>query len=581
MWSSIARQHFSVVLQNPPTAPPSTLPQCLPRPSLPSRDPLHHIPDLLSGWFKDDGSLTKCRPRTVPDMLLLWACFKKVEISKVQWSGTCQLQQIDEDGVLFLVNRIKYMTCLMYTNPSLQDTCPLPPSNLRALQNGTETHKSFEFNSSTYHQDLTKELKEIYDQEIWNLKPCGCTIYQFYLPSMDTNNYFLVKEHWCSCAMCNAVQDIGSIEQSLHLVTFVRCKMCKLTSALHNLQRPIPVDYPATSVHDRKSFVSAILHAQVFLDVFVSDFYSSLDWLLKPLKNQAGFSTSALQLQDVDQVPASFDPIIPLLNFNDEHVLIYDVPAKHTDWSSRCHGLDDMLGNHAQPHPLVPSNMLTPTLGLWTPMLANCVKDLDALPPMTPLSTTAPITSGSPIARMHTDSVVMEHANMAPSYRDNNGSSITDQQLCISVQIFQSIIMGTMFFKLPDATPGYFYRGGVLFLNPGSFRLASNYGSAAGLARISMLFHSCARKGPGSRYYLALSSVRSICCLSVLYQNARNLPHTDACNIAHADARYIAHADALKLLSLLSNSAFLTSKHHSGASNIWDPRFTLLRHSHS
>ncbi|KAG2052937.1 hypothetical protein BDR06DRAFT_957080 [Suillus hirtellus] len=63
--------------------------------------------------------------------------------------------------------------------------------------------------------------------------------------------------------------------------------------------------------------------------------------------------------------------------------------------------------------------------------------------------------------------------------------------------------------------------------------------------------------------------------------DARNLAHANACNIAHADARYIAHADTLKLLSLLLNSAFLTSKRRSGAPKIWDPRFTSLRHSHS
>ncbi|KAG0703168.1 RINT-1 family protein [Suillus ampliporus] len=68
---------------------------------------------------------------------------------------------------------------------------------------------------------------------------------------------------------CNAVQDIGSVEQSLHLVTFVRrirnktwsdikaMFSAKLTSALDNLKWPMPVDYPAASVHDRKSFESA------------------------------------------------------------------------------------------------------------------------------------------------------------------------------------------------------------------------------------------------------------------------------------------------------------------------------------
>ncbi|KAG1754984.1 RINT-1 family protein [Suillus paluster] len=68
---------------------------------------------------------------------------------------------------------------------------------------------------------------------------------------------------------CDAVQDVGSVEQSLHLVTFVRrirdktwsdikgMFSVKLASALDNLKWPMPVDYPAASVHDRKSFESA------------------------------------------------------------------------------------------------------------------------------------------------------------------------------------------------------------------------------------------------------------------------------------------------------------------------------------
>lgn len=68
---------------------------------------------------------------------------------------------------------------------------------------------------------------------------------------------------------CDGVQDIGSVEQSLHLVAFVRrirdktwsdikeIFSAKLNSALENLQWPTAVDYPAASVHDRKSFESA------------------------------------------------------------------------------------------------------------------------------------------------------------------------------------------------------------------------------------------------------------------------------------------------------------------------------------
>ncbi|KAG1771360.1 hypothetical protein EV702DRAFT_1048988 [Suillus placidus] len=67
---------------------PRILPQHLPRPSLPSPDPLHDIPDLLAfltdlveplyRMFMDDGSLTKCRPHS------FCTCFKKLEISEVR-----------------------------------------------------------------------------------------------------------------------------------------------------------------------------------------------------------------------------------------------------------------------------------------------------------------------------------------------------------------------------------------------------------------------------------------------------------------------------------------------------------------
>ncbi|KAG1857730.1 hypothetical protein DFJ58DRAFT_726854 [Suillus subalutaceus] len=68
--------------------------------------------------------------------------------------------------------------------------------------------------------------------------------------------------------------------------------------------------------------------------------------------------------------------------------------------------------------------------------------------------------------------------------------------------------------------------------------------------------------------------------------DARTFAHADACTFAHADARNSAqadarNADALKLLSLLSNAAFLTSKRRSEAPTIRDPRFTSLRRSHS
>ncbi|KAJ8596789.1 hypothetical protein M405DRAFT_756987 [Rhizopogon salebrosus TDB-379] len=68
---------------------------------------------------------------------------------------------------------------------------------------------------------------------------------------------------------CNAVQEAGSVEQSLHLVTFVRrirdktwsdmrgVLSAKLSSMLDNLKWPMTIDYPVVSVHDRKSFESA------------------------------------------------------------------------------------------------------------------------------------------------------------------------------------------------------------------------------------------------------------------------------------------------------------------------------------
>ncbi|KAG2050787.1 hypothetical protein BDR06DRAFT_959744 [Suillus hirtellus] len=51
----------------------------------------------------------------------------------------------------------------------------------------------------------------------------------------------------------------------------------------------------------------------------------------------------------------------------------------------------------------------------------------------------------------------------------------------LAVQIFQSIIMGTVFLKLPDATSGYFSRGGVLFF-------ALFFGALSSMAEIPALF---------------------------------------------------------------------------------------------
>jgi ATP-binding cassette subfamily G (WHITE) protein 2 (SNQ2) len=51
----------------------------------------------------------------------------------------------------------------------------------------------------------------------------------------------------------------------------------------------------------------------------------------------------------------------------------------------------------------------------------------------------------------------------------------------LAVQIFQSIIMGTVFLKLPDATSGFFSRGGVLFF-------ALFFGALSSMAEIPALF---------------------------------------------------------------------------------------------
>ncbi|KAG1767598.1 ABC-2 type transporter-domain-containing protein [Suillus placidus] len=96
-------------------------------------------------------------------------------------------------------------------------------------------------------------------------------------------------------------------------------------------------------------------------------------------------------------------------------------------------------------------------------------------------------------------SVVMEHADTAPK-RHSYTISIPMQiravmvrrvqiikgdwgtvAVNLAVQIFQSIIMGTVFLKLPDATSGFFSRGGVLFF-------ALFFGALSSMAEIPALF---------------------------------------------------------------------------------------------
>ncbi|OAX36454.1 pleiotropic drug resistance ABC transporter [Rhizopogon vinicolor AM-OR11-026] len=58
---------------------------------------------------------------------------------------------------------------------------------------------------------------------------------------------------------------------------------------------------------------------------------------------------------------------------------------------------------------------------------------------------------------------------------------ITAQVVQLLAQIFQGIIMGTVFLKLPDATSGYFSRGGILFF-------ALFFGAISAMAEIPALF---------------------------------------------------------------------------------------------
>ncbi|KAG1763106.1 ABC-2 type transporter-domain-containing protein [Suillus occidentalis] len=96
-------------------------------------------------------------------------------------------------------------------------------------------------------------------------------------------------------------------------------------------------------------------------------------------------------------------------------------------------------------------------------------------------------------------SVVMEHADTAPKNHSYTISvpmqvravMVRRVQIIkgdwgtvavnLAVQIFQSIIMGTVFLKLPDATSGFFSRGGVLFF-------ALFFGALSSMAEIPALF---------------------------------------------------------------------------------------------
>ncbi|KAG2073835.1 hypothetical protein BDR04DRAFT_1093970 [Suillus decipiens] len=96
-------------------------------------------------------------------------------------------------------------------------------------------------------------------------------------------------------------------------------------------------------------------------------------------------------------------------------------------------------------------------------------------------------------------SVVMEHAATAPKSNSYTISipmqmravmvrrlhiikgSWSTVAVNLAVQIFQAIIMGTVFLKLPDATSGFFSRGGVLFF-------ALFFGALSSMAEIPALF---------------------------------------------------------------------------------------------
>lgn len=50
------------------------------------------------------------------------------------------------------------------------------------------------------------------------------------------------------------------------------------------------------------------------------------------------------------------------------------------------------------------------------------------------------------------------------SYAFMNRAELLTVSVCISSFIFQGIIIGTVFLKVPDSTAAYFSRGGILFL---------------------------------------------------------------------------------------------------------------------
>lgn len=96
-------------------------------------------------------------------------------------------------------------------------------------------------------------------------------------------------------------------------------------------------------------------------------------------------------------------------------------------------------------------------------------------------------------------SAVMEHARHAPKSNSYTISipmqvravmvrrvqiikgDVVSQVVQLVVQIFQAIVMGTVFYNLPDATSGYFSRGGILFF-------ALFFGAMSAMAEIPALF---------------------------------------------------------------------------------------------
>ncbi|KAG2112807.1 ABC-2 type transporter-domain-containing protein [Suillus cothurnatus] len=61
---------------------------------------------------------------------------------------------------------------------------------------------------------------------------------------------------------------------------------------------------------------------------------------------------------------------------------------------------------------------------------------------------------------------------------------ITSQVVQLVAQIFQAIMMGTVFYHLPDATSGYFSHGGILFF-------ALFFGALSAMAEIPALYAQC------------------------------------------------------------------------------------------